>query len=673
MPESRASRFTLSWRVGVPHYETDAAFADLMAQVHAHIDWLDEIAFFDSVTHHLYLPLDVFAERAAILKRRIVSMREAGVRSVGINVLATLGHLDEAHDTMPPLPFQPMVGMDGALSSGCGCPNSPELRDYIGAKYALMAGAGPDFIWVDDDVRLLGHKPITYSCFCNTCISRFCDDTDREYTRESLLQAFDSGTLEQRLDIRRKWIEHNRITIDELFKTIEDAVHQVNPALPIGFMTGDRFYEGYAFARWAKTLAGSRGVEVRWRPGGGFYSDEKLMDMVDKAHAIGRQVSALPPDVKTIQSELENFPYQRLRKSAHTTVLEAAAHMAAGTTGTAFNILTMTPDPLDEYGPLYAQVAKYRPLYSVIRAELGRSLVRGVWPAWNQDTQIAANADDKWFTSPKVPLGEPYVLGELGIPICYAREGASVTALAGASVLAFSRDELKHIFAGGVLMDVPAWYHLRQMGLATLTGVGGADVIEHDAIEVLTQDPLNGRFGGWSRDCRQSFWWEPAHRLIPLGSTAHPLARLADYGSQNLGPCMFASTNELGGRVVVAGYYPWSQMHSLAKSSQMRSICRWLSKDSLPASVDSFSKVVIWCRDGERGRKAVVLINASLDPAEKLTLRLPGPATSAVQIAEDGTERPVTVIPTAANADGSLLELGEVAPWAIRLVLYKTA
>jgi len=37
---------------------------------------------------------------------------------------------------------------------------------------------------------------------------------------------------------------------------------------------------------------------------------------------MGRQVAALPREVTVIHSELENFPYQRLRKSERITVVK---------------------------------------------------------------------------------------------------------------------------------------------------------------------------------------------------------------------------------------------------------------------------------------------------------------------------------------------------------------
>jgi hypothetical protein len=70
--------------------------------------------------------------------------------------------------------------------------------------------------------------------------------------------------------------------------------------------------------------------------------------------------------------------------------------------------------------------------------------------------------------------------------------------------------------------------------------------------------PLNGPFAGRKRDGRQSFWKGPAALLRPLSATAQPLSRLIGYAGDELCPCaMGVFENELGGRVCVAGYYPW--------------------------------------------------------------------------------------------------------------------
>jgi len=366
---------------------------------------------------------------------------------------------------------------------------------------------------------------------------------------------------------------------------------------------------------------------VRWRPGGGFYSDELLSGIIEKAHDIGRQVSRLPAQVKVIQSEIENFPYDLLRKSAETTVVEAAAHMAAGTTGTAFNVLSQRDNPLDEYEPMLHRIQRAKGFYRILQAELGRTPVIGIWPAWSRETFSANNIDGQWLERGNAvgSLRKSYVVGELGIPLCYSQASAVATILAGPSVLAFKAEELRQIFAGGVLMDVSAWHALDRLGLASWTGVQPGQRYERDTIEVLAKHSINGRFGGWSRDCRQSFHWgEDAYNLVPQSPGVGLLAQLTDYSGRDLGPSMTAFENELGGRVVVMGYFPWTQMHSLAKATQIKAVSQWLSRDRLPVLVESFAKVQIWARETGPGRIACVLLNASLDPLEELTLRFRG-------------------------------------------------
>src|SRR5439155_5207233 len=138
--------------------------------------------------------------------------------------------------------------------------------------------------------------------------------------------------------------------------------------------------------------------------------------------------------------------------------------------------------------------------------------------------------------------------------------GRTGTALHGSAVFAFTKEELLRMFSGGVLMDVDAWHALKRLGLEEWTGVRAVENVDHDATEVLTAHPINGRFASWSRDCRQSFssWWERAYNLLPESVSTEILARMADYSGRDLGPSMTVYTNQLGGRVVVMGYYPWS-------------------------------------------------------------------------------------------------------------------
>ena len=178
-------------------------------------------------------------------------------------------------------------------------------------------------------------------------------------------------------------------------------------------MTGERFYEGYDFDHWAEALAGPRSAPVYWRPGGGFYEDSVDGGLAGKSHDIGRQVSLLPPEVVSIQSEIENFPYHRLKKAAHITVLEAASHMAAGCTGAAFNVLSGNDEPLDEFEPMVAAIRDARPFLR----SLGTAISALVRPS------VFALRGARTRGRPILGmLGQAPPVWEIGLPAAYSSE-----------------------------------------------------------------------------------------------------------------------------------------------------------------------------------------------------------------------------------------------------------
>jgi hypothetical protein len=478
-----------------------------------------------------------------------------------------------------------------------------------------------------------------------------------------------SGPRPEKLRLRRAFLQHNRDTIGDLFRFIEGAVHGVAPGLPLGFMTGDRFYEGYDFDGWAHVLSGPQKAEVRWRPGGGFYEDDTTSGLSGKSHDIGRQVSLLPVEVRSIQSEIENFPYQRLRKAAHITALEAAQHIAAGCTGAAFNVLSMHDEPLDEYEPLVARLQQWRPFYDLLARTLARRPLVGIRPAWGKDTAAACGlGDGNWSAYGQFVYALSPRMFEIGLPIAYASHSGCVTLLSADGVQAFSRDEIRRMLASGVYMDAEALSGLNAMGFQDLTGMEVQRAIAVDCIEKYADHPLNGPFAGRQRDCRQSFNKLPAHALKATDPATKVLAGIIDYRDQEVAPATMAVfENRLGGRICVAGYFPWTLIHSLSKSSQLKSVMRWLSKDTLPAYVESLHKVHLWARGPGEGPMAIALTNSSFDPAEDLTLmiRTDRPEIQVVDASCRQTPVPAT------GSDGAYRRfvLRRVEPWEMRLVI----
>ena len=622
--ETLIERAFISFRIAPEQWMHAERFQELLRLFEEHPGVTDEIALFTQDTH-APLPLSVVARRADLLRDRLRPARDTGLRA-GINILTTIGHHVENAARSQPVDLAPMTDSRGNVCPGSFCPNDERVQDYVRQQYELMTRAEPDFLWVDDDVRLFGHKPLIETCFCDHCLRLFARETGQEHDRGSLSEAFDQTSVAGKLQVRRAWLEHNRKTIARLLELIETTVHAVRPGLPLGFMSGERYYEGYDFRRWAEALSGPEKAPVMWRPGGGFYGDERLCDLVGKSHAIGRQVSLLPERVVSIQSEIENFPYQRLKKAAHTTTLEAAAHMGAGATGAAFNVLSLYDEPLDEYRTLVRQIHQARPFYDLLAQSLGRTHPKGIHTGWCTDSFAAVNVDTpNWFDPEFWRMMGEYAneVFELGLPVCYRSADASVMLLTGSAPLALGEEAVLSALSGGVYMDGRALEHLDRMGYAHLAGFGIDRWTSADTIEEFVDDPLNGPFAGRRRDARQSFWECPAAMLERRSAATRILARAVNYAGAELGDCCLGLfENKLGGRICVAGYFPWLFLQNLAKSSQIKAVMRWLARDTLSAYVDSFHRINLWVREPEPGKLAVAVINSCLDPAEDVALVL---------------------------------------------------
>ncbi|MGN6437394.1 MAG: hypothetical protein ACTHMM_12720 [Agriterribacter sp.] len=619
-PQQDWSKASISFRVGTAVWMSDQRFEALLDLFDHYKGVTDQVTFFSSVTH-APLPLKDFESRMKILKKRLTQTRSRGYQA-GINILTTIGHHEEDLDHSLKGNYTPVTDMEGNISKGAYCPNDQNFQQYIRTIYRLAAQANPDYIWIDDDVRLAGHMPVTYTCFCHHCLSIFETETQLKWSREKLAKAFSTGTQQEKLQWRNAWLDHNRGTITRLFRLIETTVHAVDPNLILGFMTGDRFYEGYAFDNWAATLSGKSRANVWWRPGGGYYHDGQTAELAGKSHDIGRQVSMLPKEVVVIQSEIENFPYQRMKKAASITALEAASHIAAGCTGAAFNVLSFYDEPLDEYKPLLEKLQQTREFFNRLVAVFGRQPLLGASMVWDRNSFATTALSNHTWPGGGSPVIRPEQY-ELGIPASYDYRQAAIAMLTANNIYTLTDSMIRELLSKAVYLDVPALEQLNKLGYGKLTGFTVSDTALKDRIEAFTPHPINQPFANRQRDNRQSFNRDAAYGIRATQKGAEVLSCLVDYaGEKKSGATMGVFENELGGRIAVSGYYPWHSMGSLSKSSQMKNVFRWLSRDKLPGYVASFHKVNCWMRHTRDGKLAMAITNSSFDVAKELTVML---------------------------------------------------
>ena len=656
-------KLKLSWRIGLPHWETDEAFGRLLDLAREHRSVVDEVALFETITHHLYIPLDVYALRMEMAAKRLDAFRDARIPSAGINVLCTIGHINEGWSYMPPLPFQAMVGHDGGVSTGCACPNSPEMRAYVQAKYKLVAAARPDFIWVDDDIRM-HHHGVAWGCFCPVCLALFARRAGRTYGREELATAFDDPAQGP---LRQLWVEQNIATLEALLADVAAAIHEVGPKIVIGKMSagpGWTTYSGQAFERWFTALQATKA-----RPGGGFYSDATPMEMVRKAIDCGWQRASLPASVTDVQYELENFPYQRLKKSATAVVNECTLALAYGLNGVAFNMLALD---YEDFLPLLERIPPARPLWEQWVAHTAGLPTAGLWPAWSSQLMAkrSVRQGEHWLGwHPQYDITRPVTLAEIGLPIAADAPGCGAV-LCGRVAEAFSDDELKGMLAGGLLMDSTALEVLTERGLAHLTGVRLATRLDNGMMERFTDDALNGGSAGQLRDARIEFWGNArgmADILEPVAAGVRILTTLEDYFYRPQGPSMTAFDNELGGRVVVMGYAPWIFLHSVGKRLQLQNVADWISRGSMPVRVDQAVPLVSVVRmSADRQRGAVVLLNAGMDAIREATVHVRLAARHARLLTIGQDDRTLRMEP---EELGGYITLRSIPPWSLRVIL----
>ncbi len=606
----------LAHRIPFPQYADDAQFAITLAFLQRHRAVVDEICLFTENTNVACLPLAQFTAHAAIIGRRLPALREAGFAPVGINMLSSLGHVDDVAEYYAPLPFPPMVGHDGQVARMCPCPTAPAFRGYLAEKYRLLAVTRPDFIWVDDDFRMQGHS-VAYACFCPACLARF----GAEPAREALLARMNAP---EGGELRRAWIAHNSLVLDELAALIAGAVHAVDPAIELGLMTaGPAFssYSGQDFARWYRTLGGRRA-----RPGGGFYEDSHPLGMLAKSIDIGRQCVAYPPLVTNVQYELENYPCLPLDKSLRTLYNECLLALANGCNGVAFSAFRYSPSDMEEYEPLFAGLTRERPLWEAyLQAADGLPAV-GAWHAY-ADTLMANRAvrNGDWFAwgEPEYNVNAPLHLAEIGLPMTVARAGACLTLLTGRLAEIFPNDELRAMLAGGVLLDADALQVLWERGLGELTGVRVGRTIANGVRELFSDHPLNAGFAGDGRMISLAYFPAAVCTLEPVAPGVEEVSRLVrilDDATEE-GMCVSSYENSLGGRVATMTYLPWVRHTTPHKRAQILRLADWVSRARLPLLIDHPCRLLPFVRSDGR-RLAAVLLNAAFDALEPLTLRL---------------------------------------------------
>ena len=649
----------LAHRIMYYDHMGEDAFDKLYSYTQRNIDCVDEIALLTEFSHHGYVPLEHMRKNAVILKEHIKKLKELGVKRVGINILCTIGHIDEAWEWVEPSPYQTVIGHDGTTSTSNLCMRGDGYREYILEKYRIYAGAEPDFIWLDDDMRINNHTA-QYPCFCEKCISEFNKLYSSSWERGTLVEALNSPSG----DIwRRRWVEYNRDALRTLLKDIGDTVRAVDRNIRLGLMACSPEYACYGGSDIKEMLKALKADMLR--PGGGFYADERLDEAVLKSYNAARQCAMSEHD-SDIQYELEDFPYQN-EKSLHMHVVEITAALMAGCDGIALNM-----DSSKDRTGLADKLREYRPLWEHITASCSGRALKGAYAAYNKEFVYSHKPDGNWFRGYAGDLvNNEQALGFCGLPLTMLAEESSLTILSGEMARPYSDEELKEMLKGGLLIDAEALRVFEERGLSELCGCVTDKAYFSGIQEIYNDDAMNGELKGWTRNTFMNFGNRrpTVYSLKKLSGNVRELSRLQSVTGIECGSGMLLYENTLGGRVAVMPYETWR--YPDIRRRFIRRLCDWLSRGNMPLFINEDVRVISYIRqDNASGAFTAMLLNTSMDATGEFSVTLNKELSKAENIAyvnNDGTMTDLKDI-TSSGEGRADIKIKNLAPWEFVII-----
>lgn len=659
-------KFFNSIRIEYPNWISEQRFEDILKMIKKHPCDISQIAF---ITANVHTPVTLadMEKRLEILKKRMERARGAGL-SPGIDMLATIGHHSEDLSNCLNGDYYRMTNINGKACKGSFCMTDKRyINDYVIPVYKMMAQSKPDFIWSDDDVRYQ-HMPVGKGCFCDGCIDKFNRMNGTEYTRDTLRKAFRSN-----VELRKLWLDKQSLAMKELFDVLAHTVRSVDNRITLGFMCGEWINEGNDFPLWCAALSENGKYEIMLRPGGSAYSDDKYCDYVFTSGEVGRQNAYIPEYVTSVQNEIENFPHPTFGKTSKSLAAEYILGITSGCSGAAFNILPgETGEPVKNAERHLAALNGITPFARLVFEKLSGSSPCGIHANW--DKYIAASVPSENFWEKEISFSEQvaesstsynYELLSIGLPEAFNKQYAKVFTVNGENLSVMERNDIISLLSGGVYMDVSALEYLNANGFEEYTGFRVEKKFEVDAIEEYTDALINNGIFGGKRNGRQEFNPGDAYSLVSVSDDVQILSKLVDYHGNVIGECCTGLyENSLGGRICVSGYYPYNSLNNYFKSTQLKKIFRWLSRDGLPAYVESETKIRNLSYEKE-GRVLVSLFNYTNDSQKNVCICIKTDSDEAIVYYSNCV--PQKICASAADGGYKKFVVDEIPPFEILL------
>ncbi len=574
------------------------------------------------------LTLDVLEERFRRLTEVVPRVRARGLE-VHINVMITMGHVDDGGGHPEDFDFQFLVDEHGHQSRSTACPLDPGFLRYVSRLYHMAASCGADVVWVDDDVRFLGHDVSGMTCFCPLHLRAMSERTGHAWTREALVAALcDDGMS---ASLRQTWFDLQEEAMERLARTIEHAVHEVDPTQAVGLMTVGTVVhgaEGRRADRLLRVLSGPDHEPVV-RPGAGFWHDWEPAAVLAKTEDVARQVAYLGDDVRVV-AEIENHPYTPFQKSYRLLALEMALNILAGTHDLSLNVFSGSHGFRGDDVGMGDFLLRQRPFLTALRtARAGKRRV-GVGIEAREDVartmHLAGRSLDAW----KAPRPWEIALARFGLPVGRLYDAPH---LLNRDVVYGDRYALESMVQEGMVLTPCAVLGLLEQGWGDRLGVTDVRLAPRDVNERFTDHPLNGLHAQVMLPVRHYHGvLHPYVYALAAGTEAQVLSQWQDLGGGFQGVAAAALTLPDGARV---GLLPFEiqtvspALLQVARRDQWAALLTWVARHPLPVRVLEGVNIAPQLFVSGQGDEALLaLVNLSADDR---VASLDGPALDGVQ------------------------------------------
>lgn len=585
-------------------------------------------------TMYGYPPKKTHQELAAYHETVAARFREKGV-SVSLQLSNTFGHGEymSSRDctglVFEGSPARKMVGHDGTVANYCFCWRGKYFRQYINETLTYyLEKVKPEVVWVDDDLRVNNHAPVSFGCFCDDCIAAFNEEHSASFTRKTLVEEILHGALEW----RKKYIAFLRRSVYDFVYELGSTIHKVCPDARMGYQYFcNGAYSGYGYAFIFDAMRDATGHAPMSRPGGGAYDDHNPNAFLWKGMETAWQNATLPDYVKVKCPEIESLPFVVYGKSNAGTAFETAYYFANGNTDMSYSMAMRENEPWSFYEETFRLFSENRRYWDRLAACNEDSYAAGMRffmskNIWAKELSPAQGIHD--LNSENATVISPFL--HSAIPFSYDSQEERAILLHPESARHLSDEEVQYLFGKAVITDGETIDLLKKRGYDLGVCVQSIPADKRGKVcEKLANHPSNkGKLDSWSSSfftpgkseatCFTSIpasaeilgYYEPTNTLAPLTTDpAYP------YGISS-----FVMTTKAGGKWAVLGYVPWKGIVSFARHEQFLNVADYIS-GGLCARLLSPLQAVIHPRTDKDGKTLCVSVtNCTVGASGELTL-----------------------------------------------------